>query len=87
MQSPESLFGDVLKPFSTASVRTDKAHHEQDIGPFQREPTTFADFMMRLNADRYALEILPIDFPRQPLPAGISDPEEPDVESRLSNAS
>jgi DNA-binding transcriptional LysR family regulator len=33
--------------------------------------TTFARSVMRLNADRYALKILPVGFPRQPLPAGI----------------
>lgn len=33
--------------------------------------TTFASSVVRLNADRYALTILPVDFPVQPLPAGV----------------
>jgi DNA-binding transcriptional LysR family regulator len=33
--------------------------------------TTFASSVMRLNANRYALKMLPVEFPTQPLPAGI----------------
>jgi len=33
--------------------------------------TAFARSVMRLNADRYALKILPVEFPAQPVPAGI----------------
>ena len=33
--------------------------------------TTFARSIVRLNADRYALKILPVDFPAQPLPAAV----------------
>jgi DNA-binding transcriptional LysR family regulator len=33
--------------------------------------TTFASSVVRLNADRYALKILPVDLPVQSLPAGI----------------
>jgi DNA-binding transcriptional LysR family regulator len=33
--------------------------------------TAFASSVVRLNAHRYALTILPVDFPTQPLPAGI----------------
>lgn len=33
--------------------------------------TTFANSVIRLNADRYALKILPVAFPSQPSPAGI----------------
>ncbi|HZM45275.1 MAG TPA: LysR family transcriptional regulator [Burkholderiales bacterium] len=33
--------------------------------------TTFASSVVRLNTDRYAIKILPVDFPVQPLPAGV----------------
>ena len=36
----------------------------------RRYLTTFARSIVRFNAKRYALKILPVDVPRQPLPAG-----------------
>jgi hypothetical protein len=36
-----------------------------------RYVSTFASSIVRMNAKRYALKILPVDFPSQYLPAGV----------------